>query len=146
MQQLLTTVRAMAGRSQEPLARTCDRVEKGEATLVPNRADAPPRASTAGWVGIALAALATVPGLVLELGGLHPPDPVRALIFGVAIVGAAFLVSWAAEVVQLDFSQGLALALLALIAVLPEYVVDATYAWLAATDPTYASYAIANMT
>jgi cation:H+ antiporter len=113
---------------------------------VPHPTQVSPRASTAGWLWIALAALATVPGLALELGGLHPPDPMRALVFGVAIVGAAFLVSWAAEVVQLDFSQGLALALLALIAVLPEYVVDATYAWLAATDPAYASYAIANMT
>jgi cation:H+ antiporter len=64
----------------------------------------------------------------------------------VAIIGAAFLLSWAAEVVQLDFSQGLALALLALIAILPEYVVDATYAYLAAQDPAYAGYAVANMT
>jgi cation:H+ antiporter len=49
-------------------------------------------------------------------------------------------------VVQLDFSQGLALALLALIAILPEYVVDASFAWLAAEDPAYSGYAIANMT
>ncbi len=47
---------------------------------------------------------------------------------------------------QLDFSQGLALALLALIAILPEYVVDASFAWLAAEDPSYAGYAVANMT
>jgi cation:H+ antiporter len=70
----------------------------------------------------------------------------RALHFGITIVGAAFLISWAAEVVQLDFSQSLALALLALIAVLPEYVVDASFAWLAAEDPAFAGYTIANMT
>lgn len=99
-----------------------------------------------GWLGIGLAAVVTVPGILTTLGLLGGPDPVRALVYGVAIVGAAFLLSWAAEAVQLDFSQGLALALLALIAILPEYVVDATFAWLAAEDPAYAGYAVANMT
>ncbi len=99
-----------------------------------------------GWLGIGVAALTTVPGIVTALGLIDASDPVRATIYGVAIVGAAFLLSWAAEVVQLDFSQGLALALLALIAILPEYVVDATFAWLAAEDPSYAGYAVANMT
>ena len=102
--------------------------------------------SGAGWAWIGLAVLTTLPGIVLFLGRFPAPDPLRALVYGVAIVGAAFLLSWAAEAVQLDFSQGLALALLALIAILPEYVVDASFAWLAAEDPAYASYAIANMT
>ena len=92
------------------------------------------------------AALLAVPGAWVALAGIAAPDPLKALVFGIAIVGAAFLLSWAAEVVQLDFSQGLALALLALIAILPEYIVDATYAFLAATDPAYAGYAVANMT
>lgn len=100
--------------------------------------------SAAAAIGTAL--LAMLPGVLLQLVGMPTPDPVRALILGAAIVGAAFLLSWAAEAIQLDFSQGLALALLALIAVLPEYVVDASFAWLAAEDPAYAGYAIANMT
>jgi cation:H+ antiporter len=95
---------------------------------------------------MAAAGLVAVPGIILALGGFGASDPTRALTYGVAIVGAAFLLSWAAEAVQLDFSQGLALALLALIAILPEYVVDASFAWLAAEDPAYAGYAIANMT
>jgi cation:H+ antiporter len=45
-----------------------------------------------------------------------------------AIVGAAFMLSWAAEVAQLDISAGLAIAILALIAVLPEYAVDFVFA------------------
>ncbi|MDI3340072.1 MAG: sodium:calcium antiporter [Sphaerobacter sp.] len=98
------------------------------------------------WYPLALAVLAIVPGVVLELGAFHASPPVAALLLGIAIVGAAFLLSWAAEVIQLDVSQGLALALLALIAILPEYIVDATFAWLAAKDPSYAHYAIANMT
>src|SRR5215218_7939894 len=108
--------------------------------------EASPTATHAGWVWVGLAGLSVVPGLVLALGAVSVSDPVRAGVYGVAIVGAAFLLSWAAEVAQLDFSQGLALALLALIAILPEYVVDATYAYLAAQDPAYAGYAVANMT
>ncbi len=104
------------------------------------------RPSARSWLLVAIAAAVMVPGAYLVLGGVGLADPLKALVYGIAIVGAAFLLSWAAEVVQLDFSQGLALALLALIAILPEYVVDATFAYLAAEDPAYAGYAVANMT
>lgn len=97
-------------------------------------------------VYIALAVAAIVPGLVLRLGGIHPAPALAALLFGLAIVGAAFMLSWAAEVVQLDIAGGLALALLALIAVLPEYAVDFVFTWKAGTDITQAPNALANMT
>ncbi|MDG4825346.1 sodium:proton exchanger [Asanoa sp. WMMD1127] len=71
-----------------------------------------------------VALLATLPGVVVALAGLHPAPPVAAVVFGVAIVGAAFLLAWAAEAAQVDISAGLAVAVLALIAVLPEYAVD----------------------
>ncbi len=98
------------------------------------------------WLPVFLAIVVALPGLALRLGLGAAAAPLQALLFGVTIVGAAFLLSWAAEVIQLDISQGLALALLALIAILPEYVVDATFAWMAAEDPAYAAYAVANMT
>lgn len=98
------------------------------------------------WLPVLIALIITLPGLALRVSLFAAGDPVRALLFGVSIVGAAFLLSWAAEAVQLDISQGLALALLALIAILPEYIVDASFAWLAAEDPSYAGYAVANMT
>ncbi len=98
------------------------------------------------WLPFVVAFAIAVPGLALRLGAFDASDPWRALLYGVAIVGAAFLLSWAAEAIQLDVSQGMALALLALIAILPEYVVDASFAWLAAEDPAYAGYAVANMT
>jgi cation:H+ antiporter len=76
-----------------------------------------------------VAALAiTLPGLFLRLSGSHVSHPADALIFGLAIVGSAFLLSWAAEVAQLDISAGLAIAVLAFIAVLPEYAVDLVFA------------------
>jgi len=65
---------------------------------------------------------------------------------GVAIVGAAFLLSWAVELAERDIPQSLAILVLALISVLPEYAIDLTFAIKAAEDPVYAHYATANMT
>jgi cation:H+ antiporter len=79
---------------------------------------------------LAIAVVVALPGTYLgaaaQLGLPHPElaPPVAALVFGVAIVGAAFVLSWAAEAAQVDISAGLALAVLALLAVLPEYAVD----------------------
>jgi cation:H+ antiporter len=70
----------------------------------------------------------------------------RVLIFGGAIVAAAFLLTWASETAEKDVSQGLALAAIALIAVLPEYAVDLYFAWTAPTTPDHAHFATANMT
>jgi len=77
------------------------------------------------------AALATVPGLVLRLAGLsgHVGPVLRSVVYGVAIVGASLLLTWAAELAQLDLSPALAIGGLALVAVLPEYVVGAVFAW-----------------
>lgn len=67
---------------------------------------------------------ATLPGIYIKLFVEHPDPVLASILYGVAIVGAAFMISWAAEVIQLDVGGGLALAILALIAVLPEYAVD----------------------
>ncbi len=102
-----------------------------------------------------------MPGLVLRATGAHVPEALAALLFGLSIVGAAFLLSWAAEVAQLDVSAGLAIAVLAFIAVLPEYAVDMVFAFKAgnavqafgpachppgAPGETACSLALANMT
>jgi cation:H+ antiporter len=98
-------------------------------------------------IAMGLAFLATMPGLAVRVLGLHPTDYVGPVIFGLAILGSAFLLAWAAEVLQLDVSQGLALTVLALIAVLPEYAVDFAFAWKAGDNPEeYAPLALANMT
>ena len=73
---------------------------------------------------ILVAFASTLPGVWLRLTSDHPDPLLAALLFGMAIVGAAFMISWAAEIIQLDVGGGLALAILALIAVLPEYAVD----------------------
>ncbi len=71
-----------------------------------------------------------------------------AMVFGAGIVGAAALLAWASEAAEIDISQGLALAMVALVAVLPELAVDLFLAFQAGSDPSsmYSSYATANMT
>jgi cation:H+ antiporter len=96
------------------------------------------------WVGSAVS-------LCLQWVGVHffatdLPPWASALASGVGIFGAAFLLSWASELAQLDIPQTLALAFLALVAVLPEYAVDMYFAWMAGKDPQYTAYATANMT
>lgn len=98
-------------------------------------------------VAISAAVGATIPGLALRIGGGHGTAWVEAILFGIAVIGSAFLLAWAAEALQLDVSQGLALAVLALIAVLPEYAVDFVFTAKAGTNPEkYAPLALANMT
>jgi cation:H+ antiporter len=46
-----------------------------------------------------------------------------------AILGSAFIIAWAAEVAQFFMSQGLALAILAWLQILPEFAVEADIAW-----------------
>ena len=70
-----------------------------------------------------------IPGVIIRFGGIHLDPALESLIFGVGIIGAAFLLSWAAEVAQLDVSASFAIAVLALIAVMPEYMVEAVLAW-----------------
>ncbi len=95
-------------------------------------------------LGIALAL--AVQWIALRLSGSELAPHFQALLAGTAIFGAAFLLSWGAEVAQLDIPQALALVFLALVAVLPEYTVDIYFAWRAGKDPAYTAFATANMT
>ncbi|MGH3723114.1 MAG: sodium/calcium exchanger protein [Mycobacterium sp.] len=87
-----------------------------------------------------------VPALVTRIAGFHLNPVVALLIYGGAVVAASFLLAWAAEAAQIDVSGGLAIAILALIAVLPEYAVDLYYAYISGRVPEYTQYAAANMT
>jgi cation:H+ antiporter len=110
-------------------------------------ADAPPRPVRRPGTAFVLAGAAVAPGVLLHLGGFHPEPLTGAIAFGLAVVGAAFMLAWAAEAVQVDISAGLALAMLALVAVLPEYAVDFVFTWKAGKNPAeFAPDALANMT
>ena len=98
------------------------------------------------WLWVVGASALTAPAIALRFGQFSDEPAVAAALFGVGILGAAFLLAWGAEVAQLDIPRSLAVAFLALVAVLPEYAVDLVFAWKAADDPTFAPFAVANMT
>ena len=98
------------------------------------------------WWKVALAVGIAVPAVGLRLSGAHLAASAAMPVFGLAVVAASFLLVWAAEAVQHDISGNLATAILAVIAVLPEYAVDLYFAWSAGHVPENAHYAAANMT
>jgi cation:H+ antiporter len=73
-------------------------------------------------------------------------SPLAALWTFPAMIGSAFLVAWGAEAAEFLMSQGLALAVLALIQTAPEFAVEAVIAWKAGKDPNMVHLAIANFT
>src|SRR3990172_2964570 len=91
-------------------------------------------------------ALVAWPAATLRLGLGSTSLLVETVLFGLAIVSAAFLLTWCAEAAERDVPRTLAIAGLALIAVLPEYAVDMLFAIKAGKDPSYAAFATANMT
>ncbi|WP_420114220.1 hypothetical protein [Pseudactinotalea sp.] len=86
---------------------------------------------------VLLCLLIATPAVVLRVAGLRPDPVLDMLLFGAAIVAAAFLLAWAAEAARKDISGALAIALLAFIAVLPEYAVDLYYAFRSGSEPEY---------
>jgi cation:H+ antiporter len=98
------------------------------------------------WQWPLVMALLAWPGASLRLHMWSASVPVETVVYGLGIVSAAFILTWTAEAAERDVPRTLALAGLALIAVLPEYAVDMLFAWKAGDDPSYASYATANMT
>ncbi|MGV7030571.1 sodium:proton exchanger [Methylobacterium symbioticum] len=98
---------------------------------------------------VAVAVMATLPALLLRTTGWRPSPLLDAAAFGSAILAAGFLLSWGAETAEQHIAQGLILAVVALVTVLPEYAVDLYYAYKAGIEgpgSQYVHYAAANMT
>ncbi|MBW2295242.1 MAG: hypothetical protein JRG94_23475, partial [Deltaproteobacteria bacterium] len=84
--------------------------------------------------------------VAVALQGLGIQAEMVAPLAGLAILGSAFMLAWSCEIAERDIPQSLALLVLALVGVLPEYAIDLHFAWQAGSDPSYAHYATANMT
>ncbi|MGX9984698.1 sodium:proton exchanger [Methylobacterium fujisawaense] len=98
---------------------------------------------------VAIAVLAAIPALVLRLTDAKVGPIGETAAYGVAILSAGFLLSWGAEAAERHVSQGLIIAIVALVTVLPEYAVDLYYAFQAGKagpESQYVHYAAANMT
>jgi cation:H+ antiporter len=97
-------------------------------------------------VRVAVAVALAVPAVAIRLAGAHLPPLAGMAVFGLATLSAVALLMWATEIARVDMPGSLSLALLALVAVLPEYAVDVYFAYVAGSDATFASFALANMT
>jgi len=67
-------------------------------TLTPDGGRPASRSLTSLLTAVAL----TIPAIVLRFSDASLANVVEALLFGLAIVGAAFILSWAAEVAQIE--------------------------------------------
>ncbi|MFB6361499.1 MAG: sodium:calcium antiporter [Halobacteriales archaeon] len=98
-------------------------------------------------------------GLTIPWLGVYATGLVDALdsaavvaVSGLAVLGTSFLLAWAAETAEKDVPRAFAIAVLAVLAVAPEYAVDALYAWEAgqfvgtARGVEAGNLAVANMT
>lgn len=91
-----------------------------------------PLGGSSGWLGgVFLAGFSAV--ALGTLAATHLISPDRAGLVAtaafVAVVSAAMIISWGAEAAQFFIAQGFAVALIALLQVMPEFMVEAVIAW-----------------
>src|SRR5688500_4941765 len=99
----------------------------------PGEAKAPPAPAGEGKHGVLalyLVLCAVGAGSVLVERLLHGLAPgYMALLSFSGVIAAALLISWGAEAAQFHVSRGLAIAFIAFLQVLPEFMVEAAIAW-----------------
>ena len=78
---------------------------------------------------VAVALALTVGWIYLFLSGTEVGNVTTVAVSGLAVLGASFLLAWGAETAEKDVPRAFAIAVLAVLAVAPEYAVDALYAW-----------------
>jgi cation:H+ antiporter len=79
---------------------------------------------------IAVAAGFALGGVALHALGPLVPVPLAALGMGLGVLGAAFMLAWAADAGEAVFSGGLVLAAVALVGVLPEFIIEIHFAYI----------------
>jgi cation:H+ antiporter len=90
---------------------------------------------------LALAVACTIPGALVRMSGGAVPYPMQFLAYGAAVVAAAFMLAWACEAAQADIANGLVVAAVAFVAILPEFIVEVNFAVRG-----HAEYVTANLT
>ncbi len=111
-------------------------------TAEPHQAADRGSASRQTWLlPVAIACACALLGLIVRVQGAALPAPVAMIGTGAGVAGAAFLLGWTAEAAEAEVSSGLVLALVALIAVLPQLTVEVHFAYTLQT-----SYVSANLT
>jgi cation:H+ antiporter len=80
-------------------------------------------------VQVAVTVSLTLGWIYLLLTGTEVGNVATVAVSGIAVLGASFLLAWGAETAEKDVPRAFAIAVLAVLAVAPEYAVDALYAW-----------------
>src|SRR3954447_2622821 len=88
-------------------------------------------AATTAWRRqVATAAACALVGLAVHAVGPLLPVPLTAIGLGVGVLGASFMLAWAADAGEAVFSGGLVLAAVALVGVLPEFIIEVHFAFV----------------
>jgi len=90
---------------------------------------------------LAATAAGALPGLFVRLTGGAAPYPLQLVAYGAAVATAAFILAWACEAAEVDVARGVVVAAVAFVAILPEYIVEAHFAFTGRAD-----YVTANLT
>src|SRR4051794_30599551 len=79
---------------------------------------------------LAVAAGFAIFGGVAHVATPFIPVPLAMVGLGLGLVGAAFMLAWAADAGETVYSGGLVLAAVALVAVLPEFIIEVRFAFI----------------
>jgi cation:H+ antiporter len=86
-------------------------------------------------------AACTAPGLLVRFSAGAASYPLQLIAYGAAVIAAAFMLAWACEAAQVDVANGIVVAAVAFVAILPEYIVEVHFALTGAAE-----YVTANLT
>src|SRR3954462_15518517 len=90
----------------------------------------PPRSVSRSWRQQLLIALGCAGfGILVHHASPFLPAELTMVGLGIGLIAASFLLAWAADAGEAVFSGGLVLAVIALVAVLPEFVIETRFAY-----------------
>ena len=91
----------------------------------------PPRSVGRSWQHqLLIAGGCAAFGVLVHLASPVVPVQLATLGLGIGVIGAAFMLAWAADAGEAVFSGGLVLAAVALVAVLPEFIIEIRFAFI----------------
>lgn len=82
------------------------------------------------WIAVGCAAF----GVLVHLAGPFLPVALTTVGLAIGLIAASFLLAWAADAGEAVFSGGLILAVIALVAVLPEFIIETRFAYIQQTE------------
>ena len=82
------------------------------------------------WIAVGCAAF----GVLVHLVGPFLPVALTTVGLAIGLIAASFLLAWAADAGEAVFSGGLILAVIALVAVLPEFIIETRFAYIQQTE------------